>query len=84
MKRKSYAHELAPLRKELKIHFLIRRFLNRLDDESYSEVLSFADKRKSFLESVSRDQFSTHLFPLLLKPHPIFFKAARAMIIGSN
>ncbi len=83
-KGKSYWSELAPLRRELKIHLLIRKFLNRLhDDEDYSDVVSYGEGMGSFLGSFSRDEMSPHFFPLFLRHHRIFFKALKTMIRGN-
>lgn len=78
----SYWEELVHLRRELWIHTLIRRFLNSLDDGDYGRILSSVDGRGSFLGRFSRDEMSSHLFPLLLR-HPCFsFRVLRAVTKG--
>jgi len=78
----SYWQELSPLRRELRVHSLIRRFLNPLDDGDYGKVLSSVDGKGSFPGRFSRDEISSHLIPLLLK-HPRFsFTILKAMTKG--
>jgi flavin-dependent dehydrogenase len=76
----SYRRELAPLRRELWIHSVIRRFLNPMDDGNYGKVLSSVDGNGSLLGEFSRDEVSSHLVSFLLK-HPRFsFSILKAVI----
>jgi hypothetical protein len=77
-----YWRELAPLRKELRIHAVIRRFLNPLDDKRYGEVLSSVDGNGALLGEFSRDEVSSHLIPLLIKNPRFSLRIAKAMIKG--
>jgi flavin-dependent dehydrogenase len=78
----SYWRELAPLRRELWTHALIRRLLNPMDDGNYAKVLSSVDGNGSLLGEFSRDEVSSHLISLLVK-HPHFsFTILKAMIKG--
>ena len=78
----SYWRELTPLRRELRFHTVIRRFLNPLDDKRYGEVLSSVDGNGYLLGEFSRDEISSHLISLLMK-HPRFsFAVLKAMIKG--
>lgn len=58
-----YQRRLAPLRRELKIHLWLRRFLNRMDLDGYRRLLRAASDGTS-LGKFPRDRLAHHL-PLL-------------------
>jgi flavin-dependent dehydrogenase len=79
-----YERELAPLRRELRVHALIRRFLNPLDDKRYGKILSSVDGNGALLGKFSRDEVSPHLIPLLIKNPRFSLRIAKAVMKRGN
>ena len=65
IKKTSYEKELKKLRKEMKLHYLIKKVLDKFSDADYDSILKLGNKKvRSLLSKYSRDEYSNNLFKL--------------------
>ena len=77
----SYRGELAALRSELDLHWLIRRVLNRLAPRDYDQLLRLMSKRtKAVLAHRTRDEPTRVLFFSLVAQPKLLLFAAKALL----
>jgi flavin-dependent dehydrogenase len=74
----SYRRELGGLRRELALHQLVRRALNRFTAADYDELLDLVNRRtKGILAARNRDEIGHILFPALFTQPRLLLLAAR-------
>jgi flavin-dependent dehydrogenase len=79
----SYASEMAPLRRELEAHALVRRVLDQFTDDDYDRLLRRLDQRgRQVLGRFSRDELTRSLWRLLLAQPGWLTLGARALLRG--
>lgn len=62
-----YAQTIKPLKRELDLHWWVRRLLDRLDNEGYDALIRGLTPRvRRFLETRTRDEMAGALWPVLL------------------
>ena len=81
----NYHQELAALRKELELHLLVRKALNRFAPSDYDELLSLVNARaQRVLGTRTRDEIRRVLFlSLLVQPKLLLLAARRFLWPGS-
>lgn len=76
----SYRRELRSLNRELNLHWMIRRMLNRLDNAGYELLLaSLSEQVRGFLARYNRDSMASVFWRLPLLSPPLLLVAWRAM-----
>lgn len=67
LNRRAYARELAPLKRELNLHYTIRALLERLDNAGYDQLLNhLMNSGRRFLGRYNRDEMARHFWKLPL------------------
>jgi len=73
--KKDYKKELRKLRRELWVHLMIRKEMDKLSDNQKDKLLEIASKNKEIIEGISRDNALKMMIKLLLKePRLLFIK----------
>jgi len=77
----SYLEELRALRRELNVHYLIRRVMDRFTTGDYQRLITCLHRRVlALLRDVPRDRFASVFIRLLLAQPAIVACAARALL----
>jgi len=74
---KDYGKETKKLRKEMMLHYITRKFLDKFSDQDYDYMLKLCntEKVKALLSEHSRDEYSTNSFRIkMLMAQPRFTK----------
>ncbi|HID86720.1 MAG TPA: NAD(P)/FAD-dependent oxidoreductase [Anaerolineae bacterium] len=81
----AYGRELRALKRELDLHWWIRRVLDRFADADYDRLLDLLNGRaKGILETHSRDEMARALWGLLLAQPQWLLLGARALLRPHN
>lgn len=81
----SYAHELRPLKRELDLHWLIRQFLDRLDNRGYDQLLGQVTPLvQQFLGRYHRDEMARVFWRLLLLQPRLVVLGLSRLLHGSG
>ena len=76
-----YGRELGALHRELELHLLVRKALNRFTASDYDELLSLVNApMKSALAAHTRDEIGHVLFPSLLAQPKLWLLAVRSFL----
>jgi flavin-dependent dehydrogenase len=80
-----YAHELRPLKRELDLHWLIRRLLDRLDNRGYDRLLGCVTPGvQQFLGQHSRDAMAGVVWRMVVLQPGLVGLGLRLLVRGSD